>query len=1400
MKKDTFSCVFLNLYNCWFVYSRKESSLGSWLFTLKIYSTHISNLISMKKALLLISLFSTLSLPAISYDISNLTNNDGLSNSSINAIHQDSGGLLWFGTWDGLNGYNGREFKVYKPDPGNVHSISNNIIRNIVQGQKYIQWIATDRGINRMDTRNNTFERFFTDNGNHTVFTENSYFVARNHSNQIFAAVYEQGIFYYNPKAHQFSHLTGVPNFRIRNIFFDVDDNLWLYTDEKVLYKIVFKKGTSESPVIENVIQFQLLKNIESVFYSPKNEIWMQTGDGKFFSYRISEGILAESPTGGQKIGVIRAMVFIDSYQLWGTANGLFKYDLKTGKIEPVLSNVSVLSLYQGTQHIIWVGTDTRGIWQLSPSREKFHTYSSDNTPNFGNSAVRTFFESPDRTLWVGTKGSGIYTFTRNDGKPEATIKQHFTTADGLLNNSVFTVVQGRGNEYWIGTDGLGINYYDTGRKKIYTLAVAKSLQRQINLSSVYSILPGDADILWVGTSGYGMYKLEIDRSTSPYSIKNYTQYIYRNNRPSSLSNNIVYSIIRDDATHLWIATRGGGLNRFNILTGEFQSYRYSANRTDFISSDDILCLYKDTRGTLWAGTSMGLNKLLRFEKGRPLFARFTEKEGMPNNTIHGILEDKEHNLWLSTNKGLAELIQEKSSYRIVTYFKKDGLQNNEFSDGAFYNNPYTHQFYFGGISGFNLFNPLEISHSNYMPSLILDAFFVDNIESNISDYSRMKSKREVLTLSYKNKSFSFKFIPLDYLSGTKCEISYMLEGFQKEWIQLGTSNTIVFTNLPEGNYLLKVHCSNADKIWSNQYYTLPIRILPPWWASPIAYLIYSILLLGLFTLIRRFVKEQLAARNDILLKDLEKQKIEEIHQAKLRFFTNIAHEFSNSLTLIYGPCEQLLRTHTTDEYTRKYVNIIKSNSERMQTLIQQLIDFRKAETGHLRLDIEKVDIPELVKFVSDNFMEILEEKKINLTFSFIPPNIIWQTDRDSIEKVVFNLISNAVKYTPENETIKVLAEIKHNLLIIQVTNTGIGIKAEYRQSIFDRFEVLERFEIQLSKGIETRNGIGLALCKNIVEVLQGTIEVESDGESFTTFVVSLPQQDLDETAIPKLHDAALFSPLPIESIQVDPEQEIQISIPDTEKEGLILVIDDESDIRDMLSDFLSPRYEIAQAANGREALELMKIRMPLLIICDIIMPVMDGVEFIKIMKKQELTRHIPIILLSSKSSVENQIEGLETGADAYLSKPFHPRHLEAQVESLLHRNKAILDYSESTYASLEQYEGKLIHKEDKDLMLNITRIIHQQMDNDSLTLDFIAGELALSKMQLYRKMKELIGQTPTEYIRSIRLKQAEKLLKTTNKTVQEIMFVCGFNNKAHFYREFAKKYHLTPKEYRNLK
>jgi len=1353
----------------------------------------------MRKIFFALILLCSLPLAAKEFDLVNLTNSDGLSNSSINVIFQDASGLTWLGTWDGLNVYNGRDFKTFKPEPGNSNSISNNIIRDMLEENNQTLWITTDRGINRYDKGTNKFTRFFTETNNRTVYGENSFFVAKNSSNRIFACIYERGLYYFDSQSQQFLPIKVSSGLNVKKLFFDLDDNLWILTTGKELVKVVFKKGNSDLPIVEKTVVFSHLKNIESVFCKEKNELWMQTSDDLLYVYRISEGLFVPQPLKNTPKGRLRSLVFRKNYLLMGTENGLYRFTPATSQTEVMLASLPVLSVFSGIQDIIWVGTDAQGVLQLSPPRQIFSAYTAANIAGFGRSAVRTFFEPTNGTFWVGTKGSGIYCLSWNQNSPNPAIKTHYTMANGLLSNSIFTIVQGAPGEGWIGTDGNGVNYFDVRTKKINKLNVPSGM----NLTSVYAILFTTTNTMWVGTSGNGLYKIEIDRTTQPYSVKNFRHYIYRNNQQASLSNNIVYAIEKADDNHLWVGTRGGGLNRLTINTERFETFRFSDNNPDLISSDDILSLHKDKKGILWAGTSMGLIKLNGIENGKPDFERFTEKEGMPNNTIHGILEDKNNNLWLTTNKGLAKLVQEKSDIRIVSYFQKDGLQNNEFSDGAFYKSIYNQAFYIGGISGFNAFDPQKIANSNYMPALVLDAFYVDNTRTELSELLKMGTENPSLQISYKIKSFSFIFVPVDYLSGSKCEISYRLEGYHKDWIHLGTSGTIVFSNLPKGNYLLKVRCSNADKLWNDEYYTLPIVMQPPWWATNIAYLCYFILILIIAFGINRIAANQRKVRNEIKMKELEKQKTEEIHQAKLRFFTNIAHEFSNSLTLIYGPSVQLLKNHFSDPKIRKYISTIKVNSERMQHLIQQLIDFRKAETGYLKPKFTQVDVTELLKYVCDNFSEVLEQKKINLKINTEDEAVIrWNTDRDCLEKIIFNLLSNAVKYTPQHKQVDVTLALKDNLLFINVKNYGVGIKAEHIQSVFNRFEVLDRLEQQASQGLETRNGIGLALCKNLTEVLNGSIEVDSDGETFTSFVVTLPQSDITENTL-------------IESVQPnetkDDVQEYsadntkenapaKYAVPDDKKEGLVLVIEDDSDIRRLLSDFLGTRFEIVEAGNGREAIEVMKVRMPMLIICDVIMPEMNGVEFVRIMKKQELTRHIPIIMLSTKASVESQIEGLETGADAYLGKPFHPRHLEALIDSQLQRNKAVLEFSESAYASMEQFEGKLIKKEDNDLIIKITKLIIEHIDDENLTLDSIAAEMAISKMQLYRKIKELIDQTPTEFIRSIRLNHAEKLLKTTNKTVQEIMYDCGFNNKAYFYREFAKKFNQTPKEYRGQK
>lgn len=1329
------------------------------------------------------------------FDIQNLKNSDGISNSSITKIYQDSTGLIWFGTWDGLNVYNGRDFKVYKPESGNPYSISNNIIRDIVEENSNTLWISTDKGINRYDKKERKFKRFFTESHRNVFFNENSFFIAKNNFNCIYAYITEEGLYYFNNQQQNFVKLNLPVNLSAKKMFFDLDENLWILTLDKQLFKIDFRKGNYSVPKVNSLTLFKHLNDIESVFLHKDNSLYIQSSNNKVYMYSIPEGTITMQPNGFAPKERIKDLLTAGDQLLWGGANALYMFNPQTQESEKLLDKLSVLSLLSGSQSIIWVGTDTRGVFQLTPTREKFKLFSSDNIAFFGRDAVRAFYQDEKGILWVGTKGSGVYGLSNN--ADDLSVIIHFSTQNGLLNNSVYCLTPGVNGEMWIGTDGTGLNYYNPKTNKLNQLNIGTIEKNGHKLTSVYSILTMD-NTIWIGTSGNGMFKLEIDRNTNPYSVKSYKQYIFNKKERSTLSNNIVYSIIKAGNNSLWIGTRGGGINHFNIKTESFKTYLISNNEEDLISANDIISLYKDAKEHLWIGTSMGLYKLLRLDNDVPVFQQFTEKEGMPNNTIHGILEDSQSNIWVSTNNGLVKLIQTDNDQRIVTYYQSDGLQSNEFSDGAFYANPHNEKFYFGGINGFNAFNPLMITSNTYMPSLYMDAFYVDNIENDLINFQKDSKNGPTLHITHEIKSFSFKFIPIDYIASEKCEISYLLEGFQKDWIHLGTSNNIVFSNLPKGNYMLKVRCSNAEKVWSDQPVSYPIIVHPPWWANNVAFLSYFLLLIMSIFGLNRLTQNQLKTRNEIKIKELERQKTEEIHQAKLRFFTNIAHEFSNSLTLIYGPCIQLLR-HNSESYTRKHINTIKSNAERMQNLIQQLIDFRKAETGYLKPNYKQVEITELIKYVADYFNEILAQKQIKLKTCFNPETIFWNTDWDCIEKIVFNLLSNAVKYTPPYKEIMINAEVNDDSLKITVSNYGIGIKGQNMQSVFNRFEVLDRLEFQASKGLETRNGIGLALCKNITEILNGKIHIESDEETFTSFVVTLPQIATTQSSAAALHKPIL-SP-----IQLTVETELKrknnnnnFLIPDEKKQGLILIIDDEKEIRELLVEFLIERFEIIEAENGKEAIELMRLRLPVLIICDVIMPEMNGVEFVTIMKSQELTKYIPIILLSSKSGVENQIEGLEIGADGYIGKPFHPRYIEATIDRLLQRNRDMLEFSGSAYASVEQFNGKLVKKEDKNLLIKITKLILDHIDDESLSLDSIASEMAISKMQLYRRIKEITNQTPTEFIRNIRLNHAEILLKTTNKTVQEIMYECGFINKTYFYREFAKKYQKTPKEYRN--
>ena len=1310
-------------------------------------------------------------------EIRQLTIKDGLSNSAINCIYQDSCGLLWLGTWDGLNMYNSRDIKVFKPDVNSSRrNISNNIIRYILEEQKGILWISTDYGINRYDVSTDEFQSYFCTNADKEVFKEHSFFIDKDSRGNIFALVNEYGLYVYDEQAKDFARIWLNIDFTVKQMFFAANDSLWLCTDEGALYIVALDYSDPRRPQATGMKQAATALHVDKMFYNPvQNDVWLQTEERIVYH---SSAVSADFQKAEMQIPEkITAMAFNDSVCYVGTLQRLYRWEKNLQTMDVLLDNLPINSLWLGAQNLLWVGTDSRGVFIWPERRNNFIRSSELPSLDFGNAPVRAFWESEDGRLFIGTKGNGLFI-------QEGNHVRNLTYRDGLLHNSVYALFGNDKHTVWICTEGRGLNYYSLDERRVWQVSHTPP-----ELCAVFSICQQNDSTFWVGTNGQGIFKLLIDKTTHPFSVKACRQYCYQFDSDNCLNNNSVYALLPDADRGLWIGTRGGGLNYLDFATDTFSYYRMSDHSAS-ISNDDILCLYQDQDSTLWIGTSNGLNHLTDGDKA--MFCWYNEKDGIPNNTIHGILQGSRNSLWISTNRGLARL--DKTAGKIISYFQTDGLQDDEFSDGAFYASPHSSLLYFGGMNGYTAFNPSEIKEESYMPQLFLKDFFINNVRQSLVE---RQDEKGCLRLEYDENLVIFRFCPIDYVQSLKCEIAYMLKGYSEGWIELGTSGTVVLNNLPTGQYTLYVRCRNATKEWSPDECILRIRVLPPWWLSGWAYLLYVILFAVCAVSIYRNSMHRIRMKQKLQMEKLENQKAEEVHQAKLRFFTNIAHEFCNSLTLIYGPSERLFKLCNDNPVLKRYLQVIKSNAERMQELIQQLMEFRKVETGYLELSIEKTDIGELVEHTASNFVEMAEEKSIG--FSQCLEVNTWNTDRGAFEKILFNLLSNAFKYTPDKGNVSVRIERVKDCLQLTVRNTGRGIREEEQSLVFNRFKVLDRLEDQiLTGGSEIRNGIGLALCKSLVDLLRGDIRIDSRENDYTDFIVRLPQLPISTVGAGCGKEEKFGQRFRLStSVKDEQRQKISETIFSDEL-NTVWVVDDDAEVRELLSDILRGKYNVLGVPDARKAIELLKLRIPGLIICDIIMPGMSGFELVNYLKQDELTAHIPILLLSSDASVDSKIEGTNIGADAYLSKPFHEEYLLAVIEHLLSNRRKLKEYFNSPLSSVERVEGKLVHKEDKEFVHQLSKIVVANLDNEYFSQDFLAQEMGISKMQLYRKLKDIKGETPTDFIRGIRLKQAETLLKTTNKTVQEIMYDCGFNNKAYFYRVFSQKFGSTPKEYRD--
>lgn len=1305
--------------------------------------------------------------------ISTLKINSGLSNSSVNVVFQDRRGLMWFGTWDGLNRYDGNSIRQYNHCKGDSTSLSYQVIRGIAEEDDSHLWITTDYGINRLDKNTGYFRQYFLDYKPQYIYREKFFSCSASGNGTVAASFYGAGLYLFDKKTETFNKATitgcaGQPG--ITTLFFDEKNALWIFTDRATFMRVEFSdKGI---PTASHEIALPNGTGQVTPLYDRGKYIWFSI-DEILFRINIYDKHPEATSTGIKIDGTLQTAYADKNNLLIGTTTGCYElvpHGLK--KIDTI--NASVLSIFKGSQDVMWIGTDGKGVYQQF-ARQNFITrveperYDKSNN----NYPVRAILKDSNERLWIGSKGGGLTQISHFGANGIETTK-HFNVGTGRTFNSVLALTQGNGR-IWIGTDGKGVRYYDYASGKISNLTLPSSWHGK-PIESVYCILQSDSTSLYVGTSGGGLFCISLDKDQNATAVTNFT---HSDSSATSLGSNIIYDLA-NDGNGLWIATRGGGLSRLNKISGEVETFKTSANDPETLCGNDLISLHKDSKGRLWIGTTSGISLLENCYGHELRFRNFDKNSGLPNSNIHSILEDGNRNIWISTSHGLARI--NPDNFHISTYFYEDGLQDNEFADGAGFASPDGATIYFGGINGFNIIHPLRITDNRFMPDFFISSLSVDGKANRIPGNH--------IKLDYNTGAINFGFSVIDYIDNKKCQLSYKLEPQsilslkKSEWINLGNSRTVMLNQLPSGKYNLWVKVSNSAQTWGKPQ-LIVVEISDPVWGTWWAICIYIIITASVGFYIYKIKRRH---NNELYLEKQEKIKKEEIHQAKLKFFTNIAHEFSNSITLIYGAVEQILAKISPDSSATNQLHVIQSNAERMRQQIQELMEFRKVETGYLRVQLEKVDIVELIKYTADNFINAVESKRINLdinTGKSLPP---WIVDRSMLEKIIFNLLSNALKYTPEGGYVAVSASITADgNLMITCTNNGPGIRQDALENVFNRFTILDNFERELSQGTYSRNGIGLAVCKDLVTLMGGKIVVSSEVDKFTTFTVTLPPHSDNE-----IDKRDTLAEIAMTIQQGVPKQSIF-----NKRKPEILVVDDLESIRDMISEILGDSYEISTAANGLDALGKIADSRPDLIICDIIMPEMNGIEFMKRIKADERTKYIPVIMLSSKSDIESRVEALETGANMMINKPFHPVLLKATVDNMLHNHTLMKHFSESASAFKEKYANTMIGKDDKAFIESVIDVLSKNYGQEGYNQDSLARDLAMSRIQLYRKLRKIIDTTPGNFIRAYRMTQVENMLLHTDKTIQEIMLQCGFHNKAYFFRIFQETHNCSPKEYR---
>lgn len=1323
----------------------------------------------------------------LAYNLKQISNKDGLSNSAILSICQDNQGFMWFGSCDGLNKYNGVNVRVYKPSD-EQNNLSGNLIYGIIEAQNDTFWITTNYGLNKFNYKKDSISHYNKYAGELIMTKDNN--------NHIF--LYKDGLFYYHNQDDIFKQikLNEFIGSNIINLTIDSNNTLWVFSNDGKFRSYSITETKEGNILLNNTNTITHKKSIQYCYFE-ENSAYLIDNDNVLFEFDFAENKLFYRYNLNsiiEKKGEISSIIkYHNDFFLGFKTNGLIilrylpelkeSYKQENGNVKS-----GIFCLHKDrNQDIVWIGTDCQGVYMYFNDPYLIRQTTSKSISFNVEKPIRSLLLDKENTLWIGTKGDGLLK-VKNYGFDKTITHDMIELSNSensqLSNNSIYALTKSKRNILWIGNEE-GIDYYSFEERKIKKVILDDPSDQ---LKFIHSIYEMNDTILFMASVGNGIFKAHISEFEKSIKLSEIEQVAIKD---GSIFNNYFFTIYSQNMSTLLFGNRGNGIIKIDPQSMKHEQISLGHEENQLLN--DVFSITSDELGNIWCGTSSGLVKLSPDRK----IDIYNESDGFPNNTIHGMLKDSRDNIWLSTNQGIVKFNTQSSTCQIYNQF--NGLKVTEFSDGAFYKDETENILFFGGINGFVAVKEANLLQEQYIPNIFIDNLTILGKKRNLHDYLSYQKEKNIMHLNYKQNFFSLSFKANDYLNGNNYSYFYKLDGVNKNWINNGNSSVISFTNLNYGNYKVLIKYKNSGTETESPTFNLQILISPPWYHSKIAYGFYLLIILIIILIIGTYYISRNRKKRELLIERLNQKHKEDRYESKLRFFTNIAHEFCTPLTLIEGPCDQILSYKKSDLFIKKHTYLIKQNASRLTELIQDLVEFRRIETGNRKPYIENICLNKILNSITDSFTGIAESKNINCIRN-IHSTITWNTDIKFITIILSNLISNAFKYVNINGNIEIKITSNSDLLTIQVENTGKGIKQNDIKYIFDRYRILDNFENHGNTNISIRNGLGMAITYNLVQLLNGEITVRSIPDESTIFSVILPmgiiKPGIRSKNIKEIYTSSLTGALNTLSNNFPSKKVLPVyELFDSRK--TVLIIDDNPEILWFIGDIFSQQYNVLTSNDPTEVELLLSQNQPNIILCDIMMPELDGIELTKHIKKNKNTAHIPMILISAKHSVEEKIKGLSAGAEMYITKPFNIDFLKASVERLILHKETLKTYFSSPISAFVINNGKIEHKEDKSFIQEMISIINNNLINKDLSAKFIASELNISIRYLYRKLEKLEVDSPNKIIRNSRLYVSENLLINTKLTIDEIIYKSGFSNRSSFFKAFHEKFNCTPKVYR---